>query len=75
MNTSQDQLSDGPLAAEPELLTAKEVAKLLRLGPRTIRQWAEFGVLPAIKLRKEWRFEKAAILLWLTKRKDETGRD
>ena len=34
----------------PELLTLTEVAKLLRVSPRTIHGWIKDGTLPAVRL-------------------------
>jgi excisionase family DNA binding protein len=42
------------------LLTAEEVASLLRLNERTVRNMANRGELPgAVRLGREWRFKKA----------------
>lgn len=34
----------------PDLLTAKEAARLLRVAPSTVRRWAGLGLLPVIRL-------------------------
>ncbi len=48
-----------------EILTIKEVAAWLRLAARTLRQWAEVGVIPAFKLGRQWRFRRTDIENWL----------
>lgn len=49
-----------------EFLTIPDVAKLLKLGERTIYQLAREGRLGgAAKVGGQWRFEKRALLAWL----------
>ena len=43
------------------LLLASEVAELLRVSERTVRQWAKNGLLPCIYIVKEIRFKKTDI--------------
>jgi excisionase family DNA binding protein len=51
--------SDNPM------LTTEEVAKWLGIAPRTVCTWAECGALPAIKVGRQWRFNRERILLCL----------
>mgnify|MGYP002064968986 CR=1 FL=1 len=44
-----------------EILTAKEVAKLLRLKTRTVQTLASQGKLPGMKIGKQWRFRRSEI--------------
>lgn len=50
----------------PDLLTVKEVAKILRVSPLTIKRWGKRGKLPAIRInsRGDRRYKKEAVL-WL----------
>ena len=48
-----------------KLLTAKEVASLVGLKPTTIVRKASKGELPAIKLGRQYRFDKSHIEKWL----------
>lgn len=49
--------------AEPvEVMTAQEVAGLLRVHIRTIYKLAEKGVIPGNKIGRSWRFSKNDIL-------------
>ena len=44
-----------------DIMTLEEVAKYLKLKPKTIYTWAQDGKIPAAKLGKEWRFKKSVI--------------
>lgn len=56
---------------ENEVLTADEVAHLLRLSPKTVRMKAAVGELPAKKVGKVWRFVRSDIDAYL--RHSEAG--
>lgn len=45
-----------------EILTALEVAALLKIHPRTVYNLARQGLIPARKFGGSWRFSKEAIL-------------
>ena len=45
-----------------EILTASEVAALLKVHLRTVYNLARRGLIPAMKLGGSWRFSKSAIL-------------
>lgn len=51
------------MAQEPVLMTAVEVAELLRVDPATIRRWASEGQLPAIRLpgKRALRFRRSDV--------------
>ncbi|MEM7247941.1 MAG: helix-turn-helix domain-containing protein [Acidobacteriota bacterium] len=51
-----------------DLLTVKEVAKLLRLSPQTLYKMLENGEIPALRIGKQWRFESQAVRDWLANR-------
>ena len=50
----------------PELLTVREVAKILRVSTLTIKRWGKKGKLPPIRInsRGDRRYKKEAVL-WL----------
>jgi excisionase family DNA binding protein len=48
-----------------EVMTAAEVAELLRSDETTVTEMADRGDLPGRKLGEEWRFSRAAMLDWL----------
>ena len=49
-----------------EILTAQEAAAYLRTSVYTLKARARAGKVPAMKLGREWRFNKAALDEWLT---------
>jgi len=50
------------------LLTAKELSEILKVSPRTIREWARRDIIPRIKLNGAVRFDEKQIQTWLAKR-------
>ena len=47
------------------LLSAKELASLLRMHEATIRKYAARGEIPNVRIGKVFRFEIGAIETWL----------
>jgi excisionase family DNA binding protein len=43
---------------EPEYLKVEEVATLLRVHVRTVRDWIQRGEIPAYRVGKEWRIRR-----------------
>lgn len=54
--------------ATAEILTIKEVAKLLRIGEKTTYTMAKDGKLPGFKVGGQWRFRRADIDAWIQAR-------
>lgn len=54
--------SDGPL---PKVMTAYEVADLLRVSYRVILTMAKDGDIPAFVVAGQWRFSTEMILKWI----------
>lgn len=52
-------------AQDEEILTIREVAAWRRVAQRTLRQWAEVGLIPAHKMGRLWRFRRRDIEVWL----------
>jgi excisionase family DNA binding protein len=48
-----------------ELMTLKEVANYLRVTKRTMYRVLKEGRFPAIKVRRQWRFDKNSIDEWV----------
>ncbi len=48
-----------------DLLTTKQIAKYLRLNPVTVRRKVAKGEIPAVKIGRQIRFDKAQIDAWL----------
>lgn len=52
-----------------ELLSPKELSRVLKVSPVTIYKWAERGVLPSFKLEGVLRFSPDDVMDFLQKRK------
>jgi excisionase family DNA binding protein len=48
----------------PEVLTAQQVADLIKVKPVTIYSWASAGKIPHIRIDKVVRFDKEEVLRW-----------
>ena len=56
------------------LLTAAELARRLRLRPRTIRAWASAGLIPCVRLgARTIRYDLRAVLRALAEGEREEG--
>lgn len=55
------------------LLTLKEVAKLLRLSPQTLYKMLEQGEIPAVKIGSQWRFDREQLKSWLENHGADVG--
>jgi len=51
-----------------ELMTVQEVADYLRVTKKTIYRLLRRGELPATKVGRQWRFDKASIEEWLRRK-------
>lgn len=56
-----------PAGPNPEILTLKEAAALLRLSERALYDLARGRRLPAAQLGGKWLFPRAALMLWLAR--------
>ncbi|MFQ5944070.1 MAG: helix-turn-helix domain-containing protein [Anaerolineales bacterium] len=56
-------------SGNPGLLTVKEVTEQLRVSPKTVYRLCRSGQLPAIKIGKEWRIDRADLDRFLAKKK------
>jgi excisionase family DNA binding protein len=52
-------------ADEPDVLTAADVAELLRTDEETVLAMADSGELPARRVGDDWRFARTAVIRWL----------
>jgi excisionase family DNA binding protein len=55
------------------LMTIEEIAAYLRVGKKTIYRLLKRGKIPATKVGRQWRFNKASIDEWLRKKPAGTG--
>lgn len=54
---------------EADVMTRPEVAKLLKVGERTVVSYVEKEKLPASKLPNGWRFFRSDVIAWMKGRK------
>jgi excisionase family DNA binding protein len=54
-----------------EVLTALEVANLLRIVRSTVYKMVKSGELPALKVRSDWQFNRVQIEEWMRSRMQE----
>jgi len=65
----------GDAMTDEQLLTTEEVARYLKLHPRTVTNMAERGELPASKVGRHWRFRKQDVDAYLEKQKPKPKDD
>jgi len=58
------------MTEKPEILDVSQVADLLRVSIQTVYNQVKAGKLPAIKIGREWRFTRSAVMQMLTKTAD-----
>lgn len=51
-------------AVEEPLVTTAYISRWLGIPPRTLFLWAECGEIPAIKIRRQWRFRRSEVKQW-----------
>ena len=54
----------------PNLLTIKQVARILQWNPFTVIKKAEKGELPGFKIGRGWRFREIDITAWIEKQRN-----
>ena len=64
----KSKASDG----RPKMLTLKEVAQFLSLSEKTVYRLVKAGILPALKIGGQWRFEQQVLDAWLSNRLNES---
>ena len=48
-----------------KLLTVEEAAELLRITPRTLKEWCRRGKVPCVKVGREWRLKASELEAWM----------
>ena len=62
--------------ADTDVMTVREVAEYLKVKERTIYRLVAKGGIPAFKVGGSWRFRRAEIDEWITRRtQDENRKD
>ena len=54
----------------PRLLTLAEVAKYLRVSPKTVRRWVAARRIPCVRFGTRLRFDAGDIASWVRQRKE-----
>jgi excisionase family DNA binding protein len=54
--------------ALPDILTAKELEKLLQVDRKTIYGYVQRGLIPYVRIESNVRFSKHQVLQWLEER-------
>jgi excisionase family DNA binding protein len=54
-----------PLIVEPDVLTARQAARLMQVDEQDVIELAESGELPGRRIAGQWRFAREAVLGWL----------
>ncbi|MGZ4145629.1 MAG: DUF2087 domain-containing protein [Actinomycetota bacterium] len=54
--------------------TSAEVADLLRLNPQVVQRKLQSGAIPAYRIGREWRVERAQLLSWLEEHSNQRKR-
>lgn len=49
----------------PGMLTAKDLGAALKIDPKTIYKYVQFGRIPYVRIQRNIRFPKRGILDWL----------
>lgn len=58
----------------PEIMTLQQVAEYLKFSKDKVYQMANAGRIPAIKIGKQWRFDKNDLEKWIDKHKNAESR-
>ena len=59
----------------PVMLTISEVAEYLKLHELTVRRLAREGELPAFKVGRQWRIQRAKLQEWIDARSGQGAPD
>jgi len=58
-----------------EILTLKEVARLLKVAEKTVYTMAQNKELPAFKVRGQWRFRREDMDRWIEEQKAQAAEE
>jgi excisionase family DNA binding protein len=50
---------------DPQFYTSAEVADLLRMNHQVVQRKLQAGEIPAYRIGREWRVERAQLMEWL----------
>ena len=58
-----------------EIMTLKEVARLLKVAKKTVYTMAQRKEMPAFKVRGQWRFRRRDIDRWIERQQNERAEE
>ena len=58
-----------------EIMTLKEVARLLKVAKKTVYTMAQRKEMPAFKVRGQWRFRREDIDRWIERQQNERAEE
>mgnify|MGYP000945245382 CR=1 FL=1 len=61
--------------AADEILTLKEVARLLKVADKTVYTMAQNKEIPAFKVRGQWRFRREDMDRWIDQLKAQIAKE
>ena len=61
------------MPSDENILTLKEVCKILRVHPTTMYKAARQGQIPSFRVGNEWRFKRDSILQWMTEKTTQSS--
>jgi excisionase family DNA binding protein len=67
--TQPEEYARRKLQDSSDMLTATEVAKMLKISPKTVYRYTAEGKLPYCKFESNVRFAKREILFWIEEHK------
>ncbi len=59
------------MSQQDDMLTVEEVAKELRVDPKTVRRWIQRGELVAIDIGREYRIKRRALNDFISRRETD----
>jgi len=66
---------EGVEVAADEILTLKEVARLLKVADKTVYTMAQNKEIPAFKVRGQWRFRREDMDRWIDQLKAQIAKE
>lgn len=69
----REELGGRAPANDSEYLTARQVADLMQVDPKTVQQWSRRDGLPCVRLGRECRWRRSDLLQWLEARATRPG--
>lgn len=55
----------------PEITTPQELADFLKVNVQTIKRAIKSGKLKALRVARDWRIERNAVIEWIEERKEK----